>query len=70
MSSQGGRGGGGKNCQFYLVKRQLRGGEGVKNQQFWDDIVYEWPLRENWQKRDLDGQIHAYIVRYPQILKF
>ena len=28
MSSQGGRGGGVKNCQFYLVKRQLRGGGG------------------------------------------
>ena len=27
MSSQGGRGGGVKNCQFYLVKRRLRGGQ-------------------------------------------
>ena len=24
-----------KNCQFYLVKRQLRGGGGVKNCQFY-----------------------------------
>ena len=27
-----GEGGGVKNCQFYLVKRRLRGVEGVKNQ--------------------------------------
>ena len=31
-------------CQFYLVKRRLRGGEGVKNCRFWDDIVYGRPL--------------------------
>ena len=42
MSSQGGRAV--KNYQFYLVKRRLRGGEGVKNRQFWDDIVYWRPL--------------------------
>ena len=29
-----GGGGGVKNCQFYLVKRQLRGGEGVENRRF------------------------------------
>ena len=38
------RGRGVKNYQFYLVKRRLRGGEGVKNRQFWDDIVYWRPL--------------------------
>ena len=35
-----GEGGRVKICQFYLVKRRLRGGEGVKNRRFWDDIVY------------------------------
>ena len=43
MSSQG------KNCQFYLAKRQLRG---VKNCLFWDDIVYGRPqriLEQNWR---------------------
>ena len=25
-------------------KRRLRGGEGVKNRRFWDDIVYGRPL--------------------------
>ena len=33
-----------KNCRFYLVKRQLRWGEGVKNRRFWDNIVYGRPL--------------------------
>ena len=37
------KGGGVKNCKFYLVKRRLRGGEGVKNCWFWDDIVYGRP---------------------------
>ena len=32
------------DCQFYLVKRQLRGGEGVKNCWFWDNIFYGWHL--------------------------
>ena len=43
MSSQGGREGV-KICQFYVVKRQLKGGEGVKNCRFCDDIVYGQPL--------------------------
>ena len=38
-------GGGVKNCQFYLVKRRLRGREGVKNRKFCDDIVYGRPQR-------------------------
>ena len=33
--------------QSHLVKRQVRGGEGVKNRWFWDDIVYGRPLRAN-----------------------
>ena len=39
------KGGGGwvKNCQFYLLKRRLRGGEGFKNCPFWDEIVYGRP---------------------------
>ena len=32
-----------KNCRFYTVKRQLRGGKGVKNRQFWDNMVYGLP---------------------------
>ena len=35
-----------KNCQFYLVKRRRRGGEGGKNCWFWDDIVYGRPSKE------------------------
>jgi hypothetical protein len=42
---KGGGGWGFKNCQFYLVKRRLRGGEGVKNRWFWDGIVYGRPQR-------------------------
>ena len=52
MSSQGGRGGV-KNCQFYLVKRQLRGGEGVKKRQFRDDLGYGRPLRQ-WNSYPFD----------------
>ena len=42
QKSQGGGGIGVKNCQFYLVKRQLRGG-GQKSP-IWDDIVCGRPL--------------------------
>ena len=42
-----GGGGGVKDCRFYLVKRRLRGGEGVKNRRFWDDIVYGRPLTQS-----------------------
>ena len=38
MSSQGGKVGV-KNCQFYLVKKTTKRGEGVKNRQFSDDLV-------------------------------
>ena len=63
MSSQGGRGGG-KNCQFYLVERQLRGGEGVKNCRFWDNIVYGWPLK----RRKGDFLIRQYFSKRSFVL--
>ena len=50
------KGGGVKNGQFYLVKRRLRGGEGVKNRRFSDDVVYERPPRG----LELNGAQHLF----------
>ena len=66
-------GGGVKNCQFYLVKRRLRRGEGVRNWRFWDDIVYGRPLGEYAGKKNDFWMFHyskscilfCLFLRYP-----
>ena len=39
-----GPGGGGQKFQILLSKKTTKRGEGVKNRQFSDDIVYECPF--------------------------
>ena len=53
-------------CQFYLVKRRLRGGEGVKNRRFWDDIVYGRPPTQTgaeycWKPLGWRGTLHLHV---------
>ena len=57
--SVGGEGGSPKDDLLhrpYLIKKTTRGVEGVKNRQFWDDIVYGWSLCVNYKKWDKNRQ--------------